>query len=437
MNEDRKPDVTAQVLSVIFSRGLTRVGQLVAFALLARALTPAEFGRYGILTSTVFVFAQLGNLGLQQASAYVVGRGVAKAGRVAGTLLLLWPLSVLGTVGLIAYFQPDTLSSTAELSAVAAAVAGFLLITSMQGIFLGRGDVGRFAFTDAMPRVISSIASVGLFAVGWLTYPVAVLAFALGFAIAAPVATRLATKEVGELKPALADVPGLLRYGVSFAIALFLVYLNTRVGLFFLQQLEGAEAAGNFFAAQRATEIILEVATAVSLVLFSTSVRSESIDEVLASSARVVRLVIWVFGLGGVVAACAAPFFVNVLVGSAYAQAGPILQVLVLGLAPAAAIKLLHSAFTGAGRVWLGAAVLGISAALNAVLCALLIPRIGAYGAPCALVSAHALGVFIYITAAHCLYKVSPLDFLWLKAEDIGGILIRLRRKIGELEYIR
>ncbi|WP_169773005.1 oligosaccharide flippase family protein, partial [Escherichia coli] len=86
----------------IFARGFIRMAQLISFVLLARFLTPAEFGYFGIVTSAIPLAAMLGSLGLRQSFAYEIGQKRLLSGDAIATMLAVWP--VLAAISTIAVY---------------------------------------------------------------------------------------------------------------------------------------------------------------------------------------------------------------------------------------------------------------------------------------------------------------------------------------------
>src|SRR5690606_28529470 len=130
-----------------FARGFIRVAQLIAFILLARFLTPAEFGYFGIVTSAIPLAAMLGSLGLRQSFAYEIGGGRFEAGDAVATMLLIWPLlTIVSSAGVWYAMEKDVggVSANGLAAIIALGVGGAMFINMVQGVFLGTGNIGRF-----------------------------------------------------------------------------------------------------------------------------------------------------------------------------------------------------------------------------------------------------------------------------------------------------
>ena len=69
-------------------------------------------------------------------------------------------------------------------------------------------------------------------------------------------------------------VARMLRYGAELWIAMLLLILLGRIGFWIVSWQLGEEALGLYFGSQRLGEILVEVATAVGIVIFSYGVRA-------------------------------------------------------------------------------------------------------------------------------------------------------------------
>jgi len=418
--------------TVLASRGLTRVSQVVAFLLLARVLSPAGFGAYAVVTSAVFLAGQIGTLGLRQAAAYRIGQKIMSDGEAVGVMALFWPITAALCAAGVYVMNRESFQTLGAGPAAAAliACAAVLLLNLMQGVFLGRGEIKAFALSDSGPRVLQSALAAALWIAGILTLDTALWSFAAGFLLLAPIVLWMAARPASKLDLAVVQAPAMVRHGFLFAVSAFLVMLQGRVGVFFLSGPDGHVAAGQFFAAQRASEIFLELATAAGLVLFSETARGGASREKLESAVKTATGLFVMFLGIGVVAAAIAPWLVLALLGPRYADATDALRILAIGLAPAAAVRVLNSVIAGMGRPYISAGIVLGGIAVNAAACALLAPRYGAAGAAVGLAIGQFAAALGYVAVLNLSFQV-PLSTIIALPSARGGagrILSRLGR---------
>lgn len=387
---------------------------MVAFVLLARVLSPAGFGAYAVLTSGVFLAGQIGTLGLRQAAAYRIGRETMTDGKALGLLVTVWPFLSIACAVAVYLINKQALEDLGLSLGIAilASVAAVLFLNLIQGIFLGRGEIKAFALADAGPRVLQSALCAALWLAGMLTINTALWSFMAGFALLIPIVLWMAAKPAKGFGVDLGQAPGMVRYGLLFAVSMFLILLQGRIGVFFLSGAKGAVEAGQFFAAQRANEIFLELASAIGLVLFSETSRSKSPDESLRAALKTATGLFALFLVVGLAAASVAPFLVKVLLGPQYSEAASVLRILAIGLAPAAAVRVLNSVVAGVGRPYVSAGMVLAGIGLNAALCALLVPAYGADGAAVGLVAGQAGAALGYVVFCRIGFGIQFREFL-------------------------
>lgn len=372
----------SNILTVLGGRGVVRIAQFATFVILARVLSPTDFGWFGLITTAIALSTVLGSLGLRQSTAYWIGQKRMTAGQGVGTALVTsGPLAALAASAIaIWYLREDTgLAATGLVLVIAAATAGSMLVTLIQGVHLGRGDIRSFAVTDAIPKAVmlGVVVIVAFLPDGGLDE--ALWAYAVGFLIAAPVAVLLASRGVGRVSPTFRPLPQMLGYGIFFAFNLFLVTLCSRASMFVVEFFSGAHAAGEFYAAVRVNEIFLEVATAMGMVVFSHAARQTNDDSMLRN-ARLACWSFWAFAGLGVVVALLAPLLLGLVLGPGYERAAPALQVLAIGLGPTAAAKIIYPALAGRGRSMFGTPIIAVSLALNVGIALALVPSVGVTG---------------------------------------------------------
>lgn len=425
--------MASQVFTVLFGRGLIRIAQLITFVLLARTLSASAFGWFGILTSAVALAATLGSLGLRQSFAYWIGqRRITQASAVATALLLWIPLSAASAVVVYLVSGADLPIGSQVISAliVFTSMAGLILITLLQGVHLGRGDIRAFTLGDTLPRVFL-LAGIAVLAFSrFMTLESSLWAQAICYLLTVPVALWFATRSnTAAYRPEIGRVPGMLRYGIFFALNLFLITLCSRLSMFVIQYFDGADAAGQFYAAVRVNEIFLEASTALSMVVFSRTARHEDGRSLLTDSAKMAAWLFWGFLVIAALIAIGAPLLVEVVLGHRYAAAAPALQVLGLCLAPTAASKVVYSTVAGAGRPAFGTPVIAVSLAVNFIAAWLLVPVAGVTGGAVALVVGQVVLLLGYAFLLRARYRIPVRTFFLPEREDMMATYAGVRRR--------
>lgn len=383
-------------------------------------MSPTEFGWFGIMTTAISVAALLGSLGLRASFGYEIGQKHRTIGEAAGTALALWLPLTAATASCVCLFYGRQLPVTLvqSVSIIFLSVAGSLLVILMQGIFLGRGTIRLFALSETIPGLVLTVLTVLLALLSAVSLQSALWAYSGSFLAACPIIVWLAIKGAGPLRVSFRQLGGSVRYGMVYAVNLVLTTISARIAMFVIEHYHGAGSAGEFFAAVRLHEMILEAATVVGVVLFSNAARQESGLTVLNRNARIAAWMFWLFMFLAVVVALLAPLLVNLLAGSAYTSAGAALQVMALGMAPTAASKVVYQTLSGSGNARFGTPVIVASLAITLLVAFVLVPGMGIIGGAISLVVGRYVLFVGYIISCRANYAIPVRDLLVPRRRD-------------------
>jgi len=411
---------------IVFARGFIRLSQLLTFLLLARFLTPTEFGWFGLITTAIVLAATVGSLGLRQSVAYEIGRRYLTPGEGTATILMVWPiLAGISSAVVSAFYIRDSseMGMGSAIGAIGVGVFSTMLLMMLQGVYLGRGDIRAFSSSETTPRVILAVLTVVIVATSQVSISTAMWSYSTAFAAAACLAFVLARKDKTPLTARPERLGKLFGYGAAFSINLFLITLCSRISMFMLEHEFGAAHAGNFFAAIRVNDIVLEAATAFGLVVFSKAVKDSDTSRVATRSARVACWAFWTFTIGAASVAFVAPSVLEIAIGNQYAEAGEALIILAFGLGAASANKIIYPSIAGQGRPLFGTPVIIFSLVVNIFSAFALVPRHGVRGGAVALVIGQYVMLVGYIITCRLKFGTPVKLFFVPERAD----LIRLR----------
>lgn len=373
------------------------------------------------MTTVISVAALLGSLGLRASFGYEIGQKHRTVGEAAGTALALWlPLTSLAATGVWLLYgrQLPSLSLIQSAAIITVSVAGSLLIILMQGVYLGRGDIRMFALSETMPGLVLTGFTTALAVLSAVSLQSALWAYSASFVLAAPVVVWLALRGGGQLRVSFRQLGRSVRYGVVYAINLVLTTISARVAMFIIEFFIGAASAGQFFAAVRLNEMVLEAATVVGVVLFSNAARQEAGVSVLHRNARISAWMFWLFMIIAVLVGISAPLLINLLAGSEYPAAGPALQIMAIGMAPTAASKIVYQTLSGSGNAKFGTPVIVASLLATLIFSFVLVPSMGINGGAIALVVGRYILFIGYVISCRSRYGIPVRDLLWPRAQD-------------------
>jgi O-antigen/teichoic acid export membrane protein len=427
---------------VLGTRFLLRGANFLVFLLLARSLSVAEFGFYGYLMSTVVVLAVAFDLGLRQSVAFFVGRGTAdERAAVVTHMLLLWlalgALAVLATWGMLASGgyadRGDALAVLAALNA-----APLLFLRMGEGVLLGRGALAALNRSELISRGVMLGGTAGLWALDRLDIGAAVWTLlaahsAAGFYLLAQIR--------GDVAPGkLLDFPlvrRLLRHGVVFASGIILMILMGRIGIWLVNALMGPDALGLYFGVQRLGEMLVEVATAVGMVIFSHGVRAADQREAAGDAVRIARVVTACMALLAAATIPVAPQFLALFLGAPYAAEADAFRVVMLGTLAACYNVMLFPCLSSQGLARVGILAYGLGCAVALLGCLALVPRLGLFGAGLAYALAQGSVAVVIAFAYRSKFGFGIAAVLLPQGEDLRDIAGLARRLPARLRRAR
>lgn len=417
-----RPSMLLDACRVVATRLTMRAANFVVFLILARSLTPAEFGAYGYVVASVLMLSVIADLGLRQSTAAAIGRGEPEPA-ILGQLVLLW--LVLGAAAVAAMWLAIDLaglfSEVALLWTAALVAAPALFMRTWQGIFLGRGSVAALNRSELVSRAVLLAGTIVLAASGRLELASVIglllVSYGVGAVVVlATVGLRLRVADLMALPVAFA----LLRRGLGFAAGIIAMIMLGRVGVWIVGGLLSADELGAYFGLLRLAEMVAEIATAVGMVIFSHGVRrTDERAAAVADTVRITRLVGLVMALGSVGVLVAAAPIVQVALGPAYAASVETFRLLVIGALAGCYGMMLYPGLSSLGHERAGALVFVMGTLVAALLTYALGLRYGLLGAGLALALAQLATLAGFLVVYHRVFGVAARDVLVPQLDDL------------------
>lgn len=432
------PTMLLDACRVVATRLTMRAANFVVFLILARSLTPAEFGAYGYVVASVLMLSVIADLGLRQATAAAIGEGRDEA-RILAQLVLIW--LVLGSAAVLAMHLAIRLAGlvdeTALLWTAALVAAPALFMRTWQGIFLGRGAIAALNRSELASRAVLLLGTVLLAAGGWLALPSIIWLLLLSYLAGAivvlvDVAPRLAAADFRATATAL----GLLRRGLGFAAGIIAMIMLGRVGVWVVGGLLSADELGRYFGLLRLAEMVAEIATAVGMVIFSHGVRrTGERAAAVADTLRLTRLVGALMAIVTVVILVTAGPLLTLALGAAYAGAADAFRLMVVGALAGCYGMMLFPGLSSQGEEKLGALVFIIGTATAALLAFALASSHGLMGAALAMALAQGVTLAGFLVAYRRAFGVAVQDALLPRLDDFrqlaAPLMAGLRRRLA------
>lgn len=407
-------------------------GSFIISIILARILGTEGKGTVTALFVIPNLTISLADLGVRQASAYHIGRKIHSIEDVTASNLLLWFLSSALSILIVIVYYMSPLSSSYSpiLILIAVAYVPVKILTAyfngiLQGVQMIKNMNMKYIieFTTKLFIVIVLVWLLNFGVVG------AALSTTLAAFIVLIYSTVIVNK-VTKLRFYYAKgVPSaLLQKGFIFALAIFILQLNYKIDIVFLESMVSNSEVGIYSVGVTLAELIWQVPAAISTVLFARTANSSSNDAASKRTAKLLRisllplvvlsLLLWVFS----------PFLVNLFYGIDFIEAGSVIRLLLPGIVMMVLHQVLYADISGKGQPLLVLNIYVVTLIINVILNMILIPQMGINGAALSSTISYIVGA---VGISRKYKKFSGLnysDFFILKKEDVELIINKIKR---------
>ncbi|WP_083914669.1 flippase [Alkalispirochaeta alkalica] len=399
-------------LSIFTSKIAVLLISFVNGVLLARLLGPEGKGVVAAILVYPGLLISLFELGIRQSVIYHIGRDDFDRNTVIGAIVWLFVMtSLIGSSVTFFLLLPRIgVYPTLAIFFAISLVPLRLVKSYAGGIMVGAQQFSSFSRILWIPPFISLIGTLML--VWYLGTGVvgAIAATFSGALIVAIYALVIAGRSVGaSFRFSTPVAIRLFRMGILYAVSLFVINLNYRIDIIFLEHLTDTAEVGYYSLGVRFAELVWQVPSAVGVVVFARSAAAKGSQ---VFSLKVLQLFRVVLVLCSIIAALlwfTADWFIPLIYGEAFRASSGMMKFLLPGIVFAVLYKVIHMDMAGRGKPW-KAMIASIPAlVVNLILNMLFIPRFGGSGAAVASSFSYAIiGVsylFVYLDETGLKFK--------------------------------
>lgn len=393
-------DFRKDLLATIISRGILFGSGILISIIIARYLGPE--GK-GILTA-VFVIPTiiltLGDFGIRQATAHLLGTDkYPKKEIVENVLLLYFFTTTLGILicSIIFYFGPAREYDYVLIIFAVLLIPAMLFNTYMRGVALGERKVKFSNSVEVINKFTHLLMVIFFLPVLHLGIRSAALSQVSGSLVASLRSLSL-IREIGNirlrLKPKL--VRTMVKLGIAYSLSLFVLTLNYRIDIVVLERMAPSGDIGLYAVGVQLAELLWQIPLALNVVIFSYSATGKDFGESINRTLKVLKYSLVVAVCCSIIILLLAPLIITLLYGQAFLGSVSVTRILIPGVIFALVFKLLHADLAARGRPLVAFPIFFGTAITNVVLNIILIPEYGINGVAFASTVTYTLGALIY-----------------------------------------
>lgn len=408
-----------------------RGANVVALALLARALPVGDFGFYGFLVATTLIFTVALDLGVRQAGAYAIGQQGVPAGAVATTAMAF--LAVVMPLGAVATWQACRVAGYdlgGQMLLTAAMITPpQVVMRTLQGPLLGQKRVAELNVGELAVRAVLLALTVPAFFLDRLDLQAALLILVAAqwtgaFVLTGQLIWRLRPLPV----PSFALALRLIQGGLPFLAGIIGVILFSRVGIWAITSVARPDLVGRYVGALRMTELLAEIATAVGVAVFAHGVQQDKSGKGASDTIRLVRLLTVGMAAYALVVGLLAPFLLRILLGETYVAESFALRLMLPGAVLGCQASMLFPGLSARGQAKLGLLIFGPGTLIHGLLVWWLTPQWGVPGAALGYTVGQAVVAAAVLFAWNRIFGTKLRELLLPSWED-GRSLVRMMRR--------
>ncbi|MFC5652887.1 flippase [Paenibacillus solisilvae] len=418
-----KSKTAKDIISTILTRGITLFGGFIVSILLARFLGAEGRGIVTVIFMVPTLILTIADLGIRQATAYYVGQKLYDLNDIVKTSYFIWAItsitSVLFIAGYFGFFYYGKYSITLLLIALLS-VPFSLFSKYSNGILQGKDKISKINNLELLNIIFNMLAVIVL--VGLLKLDVlgaTIVYLFLGIMIAIQsyaMVQKLSPIRLGYVK----GLPWkLVKKGIAYATALFILQLNYRLNILMLEHYSDVKSIGIFTVGTTLAELIWQLPAAAGMVLFAKSANSKTESEAINRAAKLLRVLLPVAFAACLFIAVFSPFIVKVLYGEEFVDAAQVIRLLMPGIFVMFFFKVLNADLAGRGKPLFALAIYILPLLLNVALNYYLIPLYNINGTAIASSVSYMIGaiLFLFVYAKNTGLKL--VDLLIIKRSDL------------------
>lgn len=416
---------------IFFGSSLHFLISMIISVLYARGLGPEGKGIYNSLLYVPLLLISFIEGGITQSLVYYTGRKIFDRDALFSSALILSMIfaSILILSGFIVfnfYYKDDF---SIDLQILALVNIPFALITTViSGFFIGDGKLGIFSNIAWIPSFLNMIFVLILFILGLLTVRWVLIFYLVGI-LGMLIYGYFHIKKTVHFKFSMFSTDlskTIIRKGLLFAMALFLVQINYKIDVILLKKFVDFQAIGLYTLGVSTAELLWQVPTALSIVILSRTAISGDNDQKWIIS-KTIRLSILVLVLISVCAYIFVPILIPFIYGYDFIGSIPVTRVLLIGVTVFSVFIILNSRILGNGfpqyTIYLFIPCLIVKISLNF----LMIPAFGIMGAAWSSNISYFLAAIGVIIIFSKMEKISLKQILTPRLDDFSEIVALIK----------
>ncbi|NEU30306.1 flippase [bacterium LRH843] len=418
---------------------------LLVVTIIARVLGPEGQGKYALIILLPTMLVTLGNMGVQAASVYYIGRGDYPTHTIFKTNV--WFTIILSLISIVVGIIISLLFGDILFSGVELRILLLILLiipilyanNLFHSIFQGMQDFSAFNVIIVMSQLVTLLLVVLLVLLFPLGLTGALISFVMGQLTTLTITVYLMKKRMAislnKSKASLDFAKKSLSYGWKAHLSNILAFVNYRADILLISYFMNPIAVGIYVIAVSIAEKMWVISQSISSVLFP-RISSYTDNDLRNDLTTIVgKIVLYLSIVLAVFLFFSMDFIINLLFGKLYLSSSAIIKILLPGIVLFSMDKILSNDLAGRGLPVINTYTSLITVILNVSLNLFLIPRYGLSGAATATSASYMITWLIKVIIFSKMMDIPIKRLLLIDkkeiqlfSQSINGLVRRLRK---------
>jgi O-antigen/teichoic acid export membrane protein len=219
----------------------------------------------------------------------------------------------------------------------------------------------------------------------------------------------------------------LVKMGIVYALTTMLLQWNYKVDVLLLKRMLPLSEVGFYSLGVSITEQLWLLPYAMGVVLMSRTANATNNEQILETTARLLRFAFPLALVGGLLMALLTPFILPLIFGEKFIPSIQVVQAILPGIVIFMVFRILESYFAGIGKPWISMGFLIPSLLINVGLNLWLIPLFGILGSAWATNASYLFATLLCVITFTRMSGLGLSELFILKKDDIRLITNHLR----------
>ena len=340
------------IIKVFTSKALIVILGFVTAVMLARGLGVENRGVLAGIIVVPQLFISLFEGGVRQAAMYYVGSKRLNEEYVLGGIFQFWAIaSIFSFITCAGVIYLSTNYDEVHVIVLASLLVAFdILLSYLRGFYQGKEQFNVYNFSLISPKFILFFIVSYFYFLEDLSIDAVVASMLISSAASALFLVLYLASTKIQIRFRIADVIDLLKKGLAYSFALFLIVANYKIDLFMLSVLGKETDAGMYAVLSQLGDAVWQVPGAVVAVLMARSAVDQARGEFSKLTMLVCKYTLWVTFISALTMFFFLYFFTVYIFGEEFIGLDVLFLYLMPGLVVMVVFKIINSDFAGNGR---------------------------------------------------------------------------------------